>query len=64
MNIQIVNSETGAVVVTKQGLKLEAAIPDHSTLPRHHVRRRHRRKALLRDLVEILTEIRDDTRKV
>lgn len=64
MNVQIVNSETGDVVVTQQGLKLEAAIPAHTTLPRRQVRKRRRRKALLRDLVEVLAPLRDETRKV
>lgn len=64
MNIQIVNSETGEVVVTKQGLKLEAVIPGHKTLAWHKPIRRHRRKVLLKELVGLLTELRDETRRV
>lgn len=64
MNIQIVNSETGDVVFTKQGLKLEVEIPDHSTLPRRSLVARHRRKVLLEDLEAILVGLRAETRKV
>lgn len=64
MNLQIVNSDTGEVVYTKQGLKLEADIPAHTSFSWFRFVKRRRRKALLRDLGEILTVLRDETRKV
>jgi hypothetical protein len=63
MNIQIV-SPTGEVIATKQGLKLEAVIPPHTVFPRWQLRRRHYRKVLIRDLEQLLTTLRDETRKV
>lgn len=64
MNIQIVNSSTGEVVATKQGLNLEASIPGHKTISPWHPFARHRRKVLRSDLVAVLSELRDETRFV
>lgn len=64
MNIQIVNSSTGEVVATKQGLNLEASIPGHKTISCLRPFSRHRRKVLLADLTTVLSGLRDETRFV
>lgn len=52
------------LIATKQGLKLEAEIPHHTMFPWWRPLRRHRRKVLHKDLVELLDGLRAETRKV